>query len=796
MRKKNKNAGGPAIPLEEKIGLLYGDGNWKTHGSPTLNLSGVVMRDGPLGLRDIDDSGMLDGAKTNKATCYPAPCLTACSFDVDLLSRIGESIGKECRHRGIDVLLAPGVNIKRNPLCGRNFEYYSEDPLLAGKLGAAFINGIQKQGVGACLKHFACNSQETGRMVNDSIIDDRALHEIYLRAFSIAVKEADPWMVMSSYNKVNGEYACSSEFLLKQTLRADWGYEGVVVSDWGASAHYVDDHNRGLDVEMPCTVSRAKDLTKAYKHGKLSRQSLDECATHVVSLLEKADKGRKRKDAFDEQEADALALEAATKSMVLLQNDGILPLKKSNKAVYVGELAKSIRIVGGGSSCVNARKTPSFIAGLAESDKYAQGYRLDGKEDETLRIEAADIASKADVVVLFMGLSEADESEGFDRESLSLPEVQLHLFESIYAVNQNIVVVLNVGSPVELPFADRCKAILLAYLPGQDGAEAIRAVLSGEVSPSGKLAETWPIHLSDVPSFGFYPGTLTQSEYRESIYVGYRYYCSSDVPVRFPFGHGLSYAKFKYGKLTLSDKAIDRDGKIKATIDVTNNSAKPSELVVELYASPCEGNVFKAKRSLIDFKKQLIGAKETKTYEFEIPYDAFSHYDIGSGAFEVEGGKYAIEVGESATSIVSKAIIKVKSDVEFELRRSELPNYYNLPEHGFMQSDVDFEHLLGHPVQLPRDSRARPYTTSSTFGDIGSTFIGKIINKKAHGPNTYSVSESESEMIKRSIDSTPIRCMHMHGYKSKTILAIVDMANGHYFKALLHFIFGVGVRDL
>ena len=504
MKKSNLEPNSPSV--EEKLSLLYGDGNWNIRGISRLGIPSLRMKDGPLGLRNIDD----DNVETKEAVCYPAPCLTACSFDKDLLYRIGAMIGKECRHNNVNMLLAPGINIKRNPLCGRNFEYFSEDPLLSGKMGSFFVKGIQSEGVGACVKHFACNSQEYYRMVNDSIVDDRALFEIYLKPFEIAVKESSPWSIMCSYNKINGEYACDS-YLLKDVLKGNWGYKGVVISDWGATSDYILSHNKGLDVEMPCLLDRSKDLNKAYKKGVLKKEAVEDSSSRILSLLKKAKDNKKKKDDFAIDEARNLALEAALKSIVLLKNDGVLPLKSFSSCCIIGELARSMRYQGGGSSMVLSAKPVSFLDAISNSSKkkipFAPGYALNKKSDSDLTLEAIDLAAKNKNVILFLGLSKQDESEGFDRSDLQLPENQLRLFDSIYSVNQNIIVVLSCGSPVELPFKGKAKGIVLSYLPGEEGGEYLIQVCSScldvksEVKVNVKSKEAFASKLTSMPIY-------------------------------------------------------------------------------------------------------------------------------------------------------------------------------------------------------------------------------------------------------------------------------------------------------
>ena len=789
-RTKRNKGESSSLSLEEKLSLLYGDGYWNIRGIPRLGLSSLRMKDGPLGLRNIDDDNKL----SKESICYPAPCLTACSFDKDLLFRIGAMLGKECKHNQVDMLLSPGVNIKRNPLCGRNFEYFSEDPFLTGKLASSFIKGIQSEGVGSCLKHFACNSQEYYRMVNDSIVDDRALFELYLKPFEIAVKESSPWAVMSSYNKINGEYACEST-LLSSVLKGDWGYKGVVISDWGGTSDYVLSHNKGLDVEMPCFLNRNKELSKAYKKGILKKEVVEDSSNRIISLLQKAKENKNRIDDFSIEEARNLALEAATKSMVLLKNEGVLPLKSLSSCCLIGELARSLRYQGGGSSKVLSAKPVSFLDALLNYSKkkipFAAGYNLNKKSDSDLTLEAIDLAAKYKNVILFLGLPMQEESEGFDRANLQLPENQLRLFDSIYSVNQNIIVVLSCGSPVELPFKVKTKAILLSYLPGEKGGEAIRKVLLGEVSPSGRLAESWPIHLIDVPSFGFYPGTETQSIYRESIYVGYRYYLSAKKDVNFPFGHGLSYAKFKYGKLSLSKKTIDKNEKISATIEVSNISKIDSELSICLYVSPIKGNVFKPLRYLADFSKLSLKGKETKTFSFEISYDCFSFYDKDKKKFLVEGGDYLIQVCTSCIDIKSEAEINVKSNEQFASKLTSIPVYYLPRKEGFLQYDNDFENLLGHTIPWVKDPKSKPYTLNSTLGDIEGTFIGKKMLKIGLKTLTKGEKDPNYSIMENTLKQTPIRNIVIEkGVKEKTVYLVLYFANGQYLKGILGYLFG------
>ena len=770
------------VPLKEKVSLLYGDGNWKIRGIPSQNLSGLTMHDGPMGLRVADAQGLADGLSTSlPATCYPSPALMACSFDVDLLREEGEMLAYECNLAKTNMLLAPGINIKRNPLCGRNFEYYSEDPYLTGKLAASFVKGLQKKKVAACVKHFCCNSQEYFRMVNDSIVDQRALREIYLRAFEIVVTEANPAAIMASYNKINGVYACDNEDLLLGTLKGQWRYGGVVVSDWGGTSDYILSHNHGLDLEMPGTFDRKKDLTRAIKRGYLNLERINDSAERITALLQKFG-GEMQPLPAPKMKPHDFARRAAEESMVLLKNDGILPLKSYRDCAVIGALAEKPRFQGAGSARVNARPV-SFLEATGNALPYSPGYSLDEDKHSELRLDAIDLASKSKKVLLFLGLPESSEGEGVDRQSLLLPEEQLSLFDAIYKVNQNIVVVLSCGAPVELPFKESAKAILLTYLAGEAFGEAVDRILRGEVNPSGRLAETWPIHLSYVPSFGFYPGTQTQSVYRESIYVGYRYYATVNIPVNYPFGYGLGYSKFKYSKPVLSASSISNSETIKATVEVQNVSKRDGATVVQLYSEPPKGNVFKPIRTLIGFTKLRLKAGETKEVTFEIRMRDFAHFDVASRSFRVEGGNYLLEVGESSSDIKSKVILSVISNDTFPSQKQMCPAYYKPTKEGFIQFENDFEFLLGRPVKLASDPRTPPYTVNSTLTDIAETWIGRLMLKKAGAV------AGDDPVMNAFIMQMPLRNLSMGNIGPKKIKGIVLLANRKFVRGLFTFLF-------
>ena len=788
MKRKNKEE----LTLREKCHLVHGNGFWHTHGVRRLNLPGIEMHDGPFGVRQIAENtpNPYDAAPS---TCYPSPAALACSWDEDLEREIGESMALEAASKNTSLLLTPGVNIKRNPLCGRNFEYFSEDPLLSGKMGAAFVEGVQNCGVGSCVKHYACNSQESYRNISNSVVDDRALNELYLKPFEIVVKEANPWAIMTSYNLINGVHASDNEYLLKTILRDTWHYKGVAMSDWGGTFDPVDSHNHGLDLEMPCMVkSRTRTLVHAARTGRLDLKALTDSAERMRAMLEKAKKCGT--GSYDPEEAHQLAKKAAEKSIVLLRNeDGMLPLSSFSGCCVIGAFAEKPRYQGNGSSFVRTNGVVSFLEAIADKKvPYAKGYDLDKAEpNDALVLQAVDLASKSKKVLLFLGLPDILESEGYDRVTINLPDNQLSLFDAIYSMNQNIVVVLSCGAPVALPFLSETKAVLVDYLAGEAGAEAMRDILLGKVSPSGKLAETWPLHLADVPSFGFYPGFEGLALYKESIFVGYRYYLTAGKDVLFPFGHGLSYARFTYSLNLSTDKIEKRDTCI-AEVKVTNRTKRASEVVVELYAEPeKQGAVFKAKRTLIGFKKVSLGPAASATVEFPLKQETFAHYDPDLHRFATESGSYKIQVGESSEVIKAEKTLQVENDRAFVSQRGPSPIYYSLPKEGFAQFDVEFETLLGKVIPMDANRHERPFNMDSTMEEISWTAIGKLIHKIFYkNAFTEDTGESQKAFVSACFEDNTIRGLASGGLGPKTIQGMLDFANGNYIGGLWHMIFG------
>jgi beta-glucosidase len=656
------------MTLEEKASLCSGMNFWETKPVERLDVPSIMMTDGPHGLRkqsgETDHLGM---AVSTPSTCFPPASLNACSFDRDLLREMGEAIGAEAVAENVRIVLGPGVNIKRSPLCGRNFEYFSEDPYLAGELAAAFIKGVESKGVGTSIKHFAANNQETRRFSSDSRVDERTLNEIYFPAFEHAVKDAKPSTVMCSYNLVNGVYASENRYLLTETLRDKWGFDGFVVSDWGAVNRRVLGLIAGLDLEMPGVNSvNDKRIVSAVQNGDLSVETLDMAVERILRVLERV-KGDGTCPQFDREKHNSLARRIAAESMVLLKNEGLLPLDKNTKIAFIGEFAASPRYQGAGSSQVNPTKITGALEAAAAYTQvtYSKGYDTNMCEeaDAALQSEAVAAAKEADVCVIFAGLPPAYESEGFDREHMRMPGGQNSLIEAVAAANPNIVVVLHNGSPVEMPWADKAGAILEAYLGGQAGGGAVADILFGAQNPCGKLNESFPLKLSDNPSYLSYFGEGDVAEYREGIFVGYRYYDAKEADVRFPFGHGLSYTTFAYSNLRLSADSIDDTETLTVKVDVTNTGRVAGKETVQLYvgAKDADDRLIRAPKELKGFEKLLLQPGETKTAEFTLNKRSFAYYNTQIHDWHVATGTYRIQAGSSSRELLAQADVTVYS---------------------------------------------------------------------------------------------------------------------------------------
>jgi beta-glucosidase len=790
--KKKANELVKEMTLEEKASLLSGKNFWHLKAIDRLGLKSIMITDGPHGLRkqagSSDHLGLNDSVP---ATSFPTASATACSFDPELIKRMGEALGEKCISEEVATILGPGINIKRSPLCGRNFEYFSEDPYLAGEMAAALIQGIQSKGVGTSLKHYAVNNQEAARMTVDAQVDERALREIYLAGFETAVKKAQPWTIMASYNKINGTYACANRYLLTDILRKEWGFEGLVVSDWGAVSDRVADVKAGMDLEMPGTGPDSdNEVVAAVRNGTLSIEDVDLCAARVIELILKGMK-KQQPPKNSNPEHNALAREIAAKSAVLLQNDDtILPICPTAKVAVIGEMAKKPRYQGAGSSRINPAYLDNAYDALKEAGvnvSYADGYRLGVKQIVSEELNAAcRLAKESDVVLVFAGLPEEYESEGFDRTTLSMPDSHNKLIEEVAKANPNTVVVLQLGAPVIMPWKDKVKGILLMYLAGQAGGSATADLLLGKTNPSGKLAETFPMALEDNSSHLYFPGTSKSVQYRESIYVGYRYYDKVKKPVTFPFGYGLSYTTFEYSNLSVVEQEPYR---YLVSLDVTNTGKEDGAEIVQLYVHCNSSAIFRAEKELKGFAKVYLSAGETKKVEITLDKRSFSYYNTKAKDWCVEGGTYQLLAAASGEDIRLSTEIMLIGDGKENLLLEDYNKLtqYQMPGAPLRINDEQFYQLLGY---IPKpDQIGKPYTIDSTLGDIKDTLIGKVLLKVVRNAmNKLLQSNSDPTMalmIEKSTMEMPIRSMKMAGGMSNTKLeGIISLANGKVFGGL------------
>ena len=661
------------LTLEEKASLCSGADFWHTKAIDRLNIPAAMVSDGPHGIRKQESlADHMGVAESIKAIGFPTASAMACSFDRDLLHKVGDALGEECVAEDLAVLLGPGINMKRSPICGRNFEYYSEDPVVAGELGAAFVNGVQEHGVGTSLKHFAANNQEWRRMSISAEIDERTLREIYLAAFETVVKKAQPWTIMCSYNRINGVYSCENDWLLNKVLRDEWGFEGLVMTDWGAMDERVPSLKAGLDLEMPdCHGETDKLIVKAVQSGELEESVLDTAVERILTMVDKYLTARKDIDpasmvhplpssaerGYDVAAHHALARTTAEQSAVLLKNEDILPLQKDKKIAFIGEFAKVPRIQGGGSSHINNTSIESALDAAGDSVSYAQGFHIDEETtDETLLQEAITLAKESDVAVIFAGLPDSFESEGFDRTHLNMPANQNELIARISEVQPNVVVVLHSGSPIAMPWLDKVAGVLQMYLAGQASGGAAVNLLFGDATPCGKLAETFPLHLEDNPSYLNFPGNREKVCYQEGVFIGYRYYDKKKMDVLFPFGYGLSYTDFTYSnmKVTVNGKnAADVDviKEIVVSADITNTGNCDGAEIVQLYIKNPVVYEIRPEKELRDFAKVFLKAGETKTVTFMLNARAFSYYETRIHDWYAESGDYEILLASSSRDI-------------------------------------------------------------------------------------------------------------------------------------------------
>ena len=685
------------LTLEEKCALLSGAETFKTRGMPKHGIPQIWLSDGPHGLRkQAGESDHLGLNPSVPATCFPTASAVANSWDAALGEEIGAALGEEAAAQEVSVVLGPGLNMKRNPLCGRSFEYFSEDPYLAGKLAAGYIRGIQSKGVAACPKHFAVNSQETRRMASDSIVDERTLREIYLTGFEIAVKEGHPRSIMSSYNLVNGTYANENKHLLMEILRGEWGFDGAVITDWGGSNDHALGVKNGSTLEMPVPGGDSvRELLAAVESGKISESDIDARLSELLPLVfdTKAALDAAPRE-FDAAAHHALARRAAEESLVLLKNEvALLPLAAGTKVAVIGDFAKNPRYQGAGSSMVNSTQVDVLLDKLIDSELnvigYQQGFDRHGKPDAALQKSACELATQADTVILCMGLDEIAESEGLDRSNLRLAQNQVDLLQAVAAVNPKIVVVLYSGSVVETPWLDNCQALLYAALGGQAGAGAVADALTGKVNPCGKLAETWPLAYADIPSAADFATRRKTVEYREGLYIGYRYFTTAEKAVRFPFGYGMSYTTFAY-----SDMAADEQG---VSLTVTNTGSVAGTEIVQLYVAKKNSELFRPAKELKGFARVTLAPGEKQRITIMLDDKAFRFWNVKANRWEIEGGEYELLVGASVEDIRLCEKISVHGTATVHPYEDRNLDCYCKGD-VLCVSDADFEKLLGHPI--------------------------------------------------------------------------------------------------
>ena len=688
------------LNLEQKCALLSGAGTFTTRGCPKAGVPSITLSDGPNGVRK--QAGTADHLGLNPsvpATCFPTAATVACSWDPALGEEIGRAMGEEAAAQEVAVLLGPGLNTKRSPLCGRNFEYFSEDPYLSGKMAAAYVRGIQSEGIAACPKHFAVNSQELRRMASDSVLDERTLRELYLTGFEIVVKEAAPKTIMSSYNLINGTYANENAHLLQDILRRDWGFSGAVVTDWGGSNDHALGVKNGSTLEMPAPGGDAvRELLAAVQSGKITEADVDARLDELLTLvLDTSAAVQKHSRSFDADAHHALARRAAAESAVLLKNNGgILPLAAGARVAVIGDFAETPRYQGAGSSAVNSIKVDTLLDCLAQSGLqcagFAAGFDRQGRPDAAKKAQAVALAQKADTVLLCLGLDEIKESEGLDRVDMKLADNQIELLQAVEQANPNTVVVLNAGASLETPWLAHCRALVYGALGGQAGAGAMVDVLTGKVNPGGKLAETWANAYEQTPAKDNFAGAGRTVQYREGLYVGYRYYQTAGVPVAFPFGYGLSYTSFAFSDLKVTADSV--------TLTVTNTGARDGAEIVQVYIAKPGAEIFRPAQELKAFARVPLAAGESRTVTLPLDDKAFRYWNTSTDGWEIEGGRYEVRVGASSADIRLTANVDIRgTNAPDPYAGKALPHYKS----GSVQNvpDAEWEALLGHPI--PQD---------------------------------------------------------------------------------------------
>ena len=787
------------MTLEEKARMMSGKNTWETVDFPQYGIPSMCLSDGPHGLRRQAGAGDHLGLNASlPATCFPTAASVANSWDEQLGEEIGTALAEEAVTMGVNVILGPGLNIKRSPLCGRNFEYFSEDPYHAGKMAAAYIRGIQSQGIAACPKHFAANSQELRRMANDSVVDERTFRELYTTGFEIAVKEGKAKSIMSSYNEVNGIYANENSHMLQEILVDEWGFDGFVVSDWGGSNDHALGVKNGSHLEMPGTGnSGVHDIVKAVKNGDLTEEVLDQRLDELLSVIFDTHQATEEKKgtSFDIEAHHKLARKAAQESIVLLKNeDNILPLQPGTKVAVIGDFAQTPRYQGAGSSLVNPAKQPEAVlneignCGL-EMVAFEQGYRRNKKSDAKLIERAKEAAKKAEVVLVFAGLDEISESEGLDRTHMNMPQAQNMLIDEISTVNPNVIVVLSAGSAVEMPWYSYVRGIVHGYLGGQAGASAMLNVLTGKICPSGKLNETYPIHCEDNPVLHYYPSKERSSEYRESLYVGYRYYTTVDKKVRFPFGFGLSYTTFKYSDLKVDDRGV--------TFQIKNTGKTAGTEIAQLYVGRKSDTVFRPVRELKGFARVTLKPGESKTVHIGFDDKTFRFYDTRTDTWEIETGDYEIMVGcDAQTMLLTDKLYVAGTVTEGRYEKEKMPEYFN----GQIRAiDNDTFRLL-YGREIPDGSWSGEIRMNDAVCQL---YYGKgILGKLFYGVLRILLKISEWQG-KPNLNVLFNYNMPIRGYAKMTggfvtmdmARALTEMANGHRIKGTAHLIKAAVKRD-
>lgn len=779
------------LTLDEKLSLLSGKTYWLTQEIDRLGVPSVWMSDGPHGMRKEKQTGGTNIMQESEtSTCFPTAVTTASSWDTDLLEQVGATIADEAKALKVTTVLGPGVNIKRSPLCGRNFEYISEDPFLTARLGAAYVHGVQKNGIGVSLKHYCANNEEHIRMSIDSVVDDRALREIYLSAFEHIVKTEQPTTVMCSYNRIYGTYLSDSKKMLTDILRDEWGFKGIVVSDWGAVNDRVEGIKAGLDLEMPGNKGmNNKYIKKALDEGRITIEDVDKLVYRMIKFAFECKANEGEGYNIDFAAHHAVAKKAAAQSAVLLKNEGALPLKDYQSVAVIGALADKLRYQGAGSSHINAWKTVSFKKAMENKGQaftYAPGYTLKGDGySKKLIAEACEAAKGKEAVLVFIGLTDAFESEGFDRKHMDMPASHAVLVEELSKVNDNIIVVLSCGSPITIgDWEKKTKAILNMYLPGQAGGEAAYDLIYGKTNPSGKLAETFPLANDDNLVSAYFPMGPRTVEYRESIYVGYRYFDKAGKAVKYPFGHGLSYTSFEYSDLKLSKNEITEGDTLTLSFKVKNTGTVAGAEVAQVYVVNPESKIYKAEKELKGFKKVFLEAKEEKTVEITLDEKAFSFYNVLISDWHAESGSYGLLVGSSSKDIRLEGAVSVntaKPDAPVPDYSESAPCYYNMESTTFVTDD-EFRAVLGREIPDNSEFVKGNLTINSSVSQVAVSPFGKALCKiLCNGAKVVALTAENPDMITESIKDMPLRSFSgfTGGLLSPTTVeGILDLCNG------------------